>query len=158
MRLRARGEGGRSYQRLKYTIQLSCTSFLTKNCQTSDLILMILDATKRAEQRALLEGELEAVGIRLNRETPYELWCFLFSKDKCYTKGIFRNIYLKAKKAGGMKITFQAPPKNLDEKMLYNILRDYKMLNCEVLVRDENGKDFLCQNKVALLNLVSNCG
>ena len=38
-----------------------------------------------------------------------------------------------------MKITFQAPPKSLDEKMLYNILRDYKMLNCEVLVRDENG-------------------
>ena len=50
------------------------------------------------------------------------------------------NIYLKPKKAGGMKITFQSPPKNLDEKMLYNILRDYKMLNCEVLVRDENGK------------------
>ena len=50
------------------------------------------------------------------------------------------NIYLKAKKAGGMKITFQSPPKNLDEKMLYNILRDYKMLNCEVLVRDENGE------------------
>lgn len=51
-----------------------------------------------------------------------------------------RNIYLKAKKAGGVKITFQSPPKNLDEKILYNILRDYKMLNCEVLVRDENGK------------------
>lgn len=50
-----------------------------------------------------------------------------------------RNIYLKAKKAGGMKITFQTTPKHLDEKMLYNILRDYKMLNCEVLVRDENG-------------------
>ena len=50
------------------------------------------------------------------------------------------NIYLKAKKAGGMKITFQSPPKNLDEKMLYNILRDYKLLNCEVLVRDENGR------------------
>jgi ribosome-interacting GTPase 1 len=38
-----------------------------------------------------------------------------------------------------MKITFSSPPKNLDEKMLYNILKDYKMLNCEVLVRDENG-------------------
>lgn len=87
--------------------------------KTSDLILMILDATKRAEQRALLEGELEAVGIRLNREAP--------------------NIYLKAKAAGGMKITFASPPKNLDQKMLYNILKDYKMLNCEVLVRDENG-------------------
>jgi ribosome-interacting GTPase 1 len=32
---------------------------------------MVLDATKRAEQRALLEAELEAVGIRLNREPPW---------------------------------------------------------------------------------------
>jgi len=86
--------------------------------KTSDMICMILDATKRAEQRALLEAELEAVGIRLNRSPP--------------------NIYLKAKKAGGMKISFQATPKNLDEKMVYNILRDYKMLNCEVLVRDDD--------------------
>jgi hypothetical protein len=38
-----------------------------------------------------------------------------------------------------MKITFSSPPKYLDEKMVYNILRDYKLLNCEVLVRDENG-------------------
>ena len=98
---------------------------------------MILDATKRAEQRALLEAELEAVGIRLNRESPYvEFPYILETKSKLSTT---RNIYLKPKKAGGMKITFQAPPKNLDEKMLYNILRDYKMLNCEVLVRDENG-------------------
>ena len=37
-----------------------------------------------------------------------------------------------------MKISFAQPPKKVDEKMLYNILRDYKMLNCEVLVRDEN--------------------
>ncbi|KAI9653381.1 MAG: Ribosome-interacting GTPase 2 [Alyxoria varia] len=96
----------------------NCTSLTEGSDQTSDLILMILDATKKAEQRALLEGELETVGIRLNREPP--------------------NIYLKAKKAGGMKITFQSPPKSLDEKMIYNILRDYKLLNCEVLVRDEN--------------------
>ncbi|CAG8259643.1 unnamed protein product [Penicillium nalgiovense] len=86
--------------------------------KTSDLILMVLDATKRAEQRALLEAELDAVGIRLNKEPP--------------------NIYLKIKKAGGMKISFATPPKNLDEKMVYNVLRDYKILNCEVLVRDEN--------------------
>ncbi len=44
---------------------------MTDEAQTSDLILMILDATKRAEQRALIEAELEAVGIRLNREPPY---------------------------------------------------------------------------------------
>jgi ribosome-interacting GTPase 1 len=37
--------------------------------------MMILDATKKAEQRALLEAELEAVGIRLNREPPYDRLC-----------------------------------------------------------------------------------
>ena len=42
-----------------------------------------------------------------------------------------------------MKITFSTPPKNLDEKMIYNVLRDYKILNCEVLVRDENGMNLL---------------
>ncbi|KAI5803757.1 GTP binding protein Gtp1 [Geopyxis carbonaria] len=86
--------------------------------KTSDLIMMVLDATKKAEQRALLETELEAVGIRLNRSPP--------------------NIYLKVKKAGGMKIAFTSPPTQLDEKMIYNILRDYKILNAEVLVRDEH--------------------
>jgi ribosome-interacting GTPase 1 len=38
--------------------------------KTSDLIVMVLDATKRAEQRAILERELESVGIRLNRDAP----------------------------------------------------------------------------------------
>lgn len=38
--------------------------------QTSDLVMMILDATKKAEQRAQLEAELDAVGIRLNKEPP----------------------------------------------------------------------------------------
>ncbi|GAB7347834.1 hypothetical protein MBLNU459_g5369t2 [Dothideomycetes sp. NU459] len=104
--------------------------------KTSDMILMVLDATKRAEQRALLEAELEAVGIRLNRDPPsVESWS---NQNEANANNTFRNIYLKQKKAGGMKITFQNPPKNVDEKMLYNILRDYKMLNCEVLVRDEN--------------------
>lgn len=48
-----------------------------------------------------------------------------------------------------MKITFQNPPKNVDEKMLSSILRDYKMLNCEVLIRDDNSEQIaprLCFN------------
>lgn len=45
-----------------------------------------------------------------------------------------------------MKINFQVPPKHLDEKMVYNILKDYKMLNCEVLVRDENATVDDCKN------------
>lgn len=50
---------------------------------------------------------------------------------------------MKLKKTGGMKITFQTPPKNIDEKMISNILRDYKILNCEVLVRDEYGRFYV---------------
>jgi len=42
---------------------------------------MILDATKRAEQRALLEAELDAVGIRLNKEPPY-----VFDQPKIWVK------------------------------------------------------------------------
>jgi ribosome-interacting GTPase 1 len=40
--------------------------------KSSDLVLMVLDAGKEAEKnhRAILEAELEAVGLRLNQEPP----------------------------------------------------------------------------------------
>lgn len=86
--------------------------------KTADLVLMVLDATKGANQREILERELESVGIRLNKEKP--------------------NIYFKQKATGGVKLSFTSPPKNLDEKVVQGILRDYKIHNADVLVRDEN--------------------
>lgn len=41
-----------------------------KAAKTADLILIMLDATKSDEQRKLLEYELDAVGIRLNKSKP----------------------------------------------------------------------------------------
>jgi ribosome-interacting GTPase 1 len=38
--------------------------------KTADVILIMLDATKSDEQRRLLEHELDAVGIRLNKSKP----------------------------------------------------------------------------------------
>eukprot|EP00745_Piridium_sociabile_P020357 TRINITY_DN3133_c0_g1_i1.p2 TRINITY_DN3133_c0_g1~~TRINITY_DN3133_c0_g1_i1.p2 ORF type:complete len:165 (+),score=21.40 TRINITY_DN3133_c0_g1_i1:78-572(+) len=38
--------------------------------RSSDLILMVLDATKDESQKQKLERELETVGIRLNRDPP----------------------------------------------------------------------------------------
>lgn len=70
---RGRVEDGRSFLQRRFTPgpeEVKCSS-VAEHLQTSDLILMILDATKKAEQRALIEAELEAVGIRLNREAPY---------------------------------------------------------------------------------------
>ena len=38
--------------------------------RTADVVLMMLDASKGDVQQRLLEKELEAVGIRLNKKTP----------------------------------------------------------------------------------------
>lgn len=85
---------------------------------TADLILMVLDATKGHHQRESLENELEAVGIRLNKEKP--------------------NIYYKKKETGGIKVTFTSPPKNnLTEETIKLLLKDYRIHNADVLVRDE---------------------
>ena len=67
-------EEGRLSARLRYDCTTAEKRLRAYSVQTSDLILMILDATKKAEQRALLEAELEAVGIRLNREAPYVMF------------------------------------------------------------------------------------
>lgn len=85
---------------------------------TSDLILMVLDATKGADQRQILENELETMGIRLNKKRP--------------------DISLKVKNKGEVRITCMTPPKNLDEKMVAAILKDYKIHSADVLIRDEN--------------------
>lgn len=55
--------------------------------------------------RRLLEEELEAVGIRLNKERP--------------------NIYYKPKKAGGLKINSMVQLTKIDEKLVASILAEY---------------------------------
>lgn len=86
--------------------------------KTADLVMIILDATKGAEQRAILERELEAIGVRLNKEKP--------------------NIIVKEKKSGGIKMNSLSPPKYLEEKVCAAILKDYRIHNADIMVRDEN--------------------
>jgi len=43
---------------------------VVSTAKTADLILVMLDAVKSDEQRHLLEIELDAVGIRLNKQKP----------------------------------------------------------------------------------------
>ena len=80
--------------------------------RTADVVLMMLDATKGDVQRQLLEAELEAVGIRLNKRKP--------------------NIYFKLKKAGGLSFNATCPLTRIDEKLVQMILHEYKMFNAEV--------------------------
>ena len=78
---------------------------------------MILDATKKDIHKALLEAELEAVGIRLNCAKP--------------------SIYYKQKKAGGVKFTATCTLTKCDGKMVQRILQEYKIFNAEVLFRED---------------------
>ena len=89
--------------------------------RTADLILMILDATKKDIHKDLLTAELEAVGIRLNCHKP--------------------RIYYKPKKAGGVKFTATCKLTKFDEKMAQRILQEYKIFNAEVLFREDASED-----------------
>jgi len=89
--------------------------------KTADLILMMLDATKGDVQRGLLEAELEAVGIRLNKEPP--------------------NIYFRAKAGGGVSFNSTVPLTHVDSKLVVSILREYKIHNAEVLFKCDGTVD-----------------
>eukprot|EP00182_Erythrolobus_australicus_P007121 CAMPEP_0185832036 /NCGR_PEP_ID=MMETSP1353-20130828/1850_1 /TAXON_ID=1077150 /ORGANISM="Erythrolobus australicus, Strain CCMP3124" /LENGTH=378 /DNA_ID=CAMNT_0028530169 /DNA_START=151 /DNA_END=1287 /DNA_ORIENTATION=- len=85
--------------------------------RSADLVLIMLDATKAEVQKPLLEKELESVGIRLNKKPP--------------------DVYLKPKKAGGLAFTATVPLTHLNEKLAYGILHEYKIHNCDVVVRQD---------------------
>ena len=96
--------------------------------KSSDLVLIVLDAAKELEKnhRKILEDELEAVGLRLNKRPP--------------------SIYVKQHKTGGIKFSSMVPLTKLGddpERAVEAILREYKMHNSEVLFRDDCSLDEL---------------
>lgn len=91
--------------------------------RTADLVVMMLDATKGEVHRKLLEQELEAVGIRLNKLPP--------------------NIYFKEKKAGGLSFNSTCNLTKCDEKLVQMVLHEYKIFNAEVLFREDCSPDEL---------------
>ena len=96
--------------------------------KSADLVLMVLDAAKELEKnhRKILEDELEAVGLRLNKRPP--------------------SIYLKQHKTGGIKFSSMVPLTKLGDdpdKAVDAILREYKMHNCECLFREDCSVDDL---------------
>jgi small GTP-binding protein len=70
--------------------------------KTADLILIMLDATKSEEQRRLLEIELDAVGIRLNKRKP--------------------DVVFKRRTTGGITLNTTVKLTKTDEKTIRTIL------------------------------------
>eukprot|EP00118_Oscarella_pearsei_P026940 m.310586 g.310586 ORF g.310586 m.310586 type:complete len:365 (+) comp52844_c0_seq1:34-1128(+) len=100
--------------------------------RTADLVLMMLDASKGDVQKALLQKELESLGLRLNKPKP--------------------NIYFKVKKSGGVAFNVMCTVTHVDEKLVQMICHEYKIFHAEVLFRADCTADDLidviCGNRV----------
>jgi ribosome-interacting GTPase 1 len=91
--------------------------------RSADAILIVLDAGKEGlnRHREILEQELETVGIRLNQRPP----------DVTVTK---------RKSGGGIRFASTVPQTKLGpdpEKVVTQVLREYKVTSADVLARDE---------------------
>ncbi|KZV56096.1 Developmentally regulated G-protein 1 isoform 1 [Dorcoceras hygrometricum] len=91
--------------------------------KSSDIVLMVLDASKSEGHRQILTKELESVGLRLNKRPP--------------------QIYFKKKKTGGISFNSTLTLTHVDEKLCYQILHEYKIHNAEVLFREDATVDDL---------------
>jgi len=94
--------------------------------KSADLVLIVLDAAKERDShhKAILERELEAVGLRLNKKPP--------------------EIYFKIKKAGGVSFNTTSTLTKFGpepQKLVYQILHEYKIHNAEVLFREDVSVD-----------------
>ncbi|KAG7099579.1 hypothetical protein E1B28_001409 [Marasmius oreades] len=90
---------------------------VVSTAKTADLIVIMLDATKSEEQRRLLEVELDAVGIRLNKSKP--------------------DVVFKKKTTGGITFNTTVKLTRTDEKTIRTILAGYKLHNCDVMIRED---------------------
>ena len=85
--------------------------------------MMVLDAQKGEEQKAKITKELEVVGIRLNKEKP--------------------QISIKIMKTGGILFNAAFKLTKIDEKMVKNIMAEYKLHNAHVIFRGDYDVDDL---------------
>ena len=85
--------------------------------------MMVLDAQKGEEQKAKITKELESVGIRLNKEKPL--------------------IHIKPMKTGGVIFNSATKLTKIDEKMVKNIMAEYKLHNSHVTFRGDYDVDEL---------------
>ncbi|GFZ11718.1 P-loop containing nucleoside triphosphate hydrolases superfamily protein [Actinidia rufa] len=83
--------------------------------KSSDIVLMVLDASKSEGHRQILTKELEAVGLRLNKRPPQRY----ISKRRKLEVSLFNSTI---------------PLTHVDEKLCYQILHEYKIHNAEPLI------------------------
>eukprot|EP00924_Labyrinthula_sp_SR-Ha-C_P003878 maker-scaffold_3-snap-gene-7.40-mRNA-1 protein AED:0.24 eAED:0.24 QI:146/1/1/1/0.75/0.6/5/501/371 len=88
--------------------------------RTCNTILIVLDSQKPLTHKQLIEKELEGFNIRLNKQKP--------------------NLTFRKKDKGGVTFNINVPKDvkitHLDEETVVSILKEYKIHNAEVTLRD----------------------
>lgn len=83
--------------------------------RTCSLIYIVLDVLKPLQHKRLIEKELEGFGIRLNKTPP--------------------QIHLRKKDKGGLSLSFAVPQSELDIEIVKSVISEYKMHNCDILLK-----------------------
>ncbi|KAH9943338.1 developmentally regulated GTP binding protein 1 [Epithele typhae] len=83
--------------------------------RTCHLIFIVLDVLKPLGDKAIIEGELEGFGIRLNKKPPA--------------------ITVRKKDKGGIAITNTVPLTNIDHDEIKAVLSEYRINNVDVAIR-----------------------
>jgi len=83
----------------------------------------MLEPTKGVEQKKSIEIELDAMGIRINRDPP--------------------NMTIRDCKGGGVKLNSTVKLTHLDEKLCQTICQEYKRFNLEIICREDCTADDL---------------
>ncbi|KAG6335533.1 hypothetical protein ID866_3563 [Astraeus odoratus] len=86
--------------------------------RTCNLIFIVLDVLKPLGDKKIIEGELEAFGIRLNKKPPA--------------------ISVRKKDKGGIAVTNTVPLTNIDQDEIKAVLSEYKLSNADVTIREPN--------------------
>ncbi|KAI9574560.1 P-loop containing nucleoside triphosphate hydrolase protein [Boletus coccyginus] len=86
--------------------------------RTCNLIFIVLDVLKPLGDKKVIEGELEAFGIRLNKKPPA--------------------IIVRKKDKGGIAITNTVPLTNIDHDEIKAVCSEYKLSNADVTIREPN--------------------
>jgi uncharacterized protein len=81
--------------------------------RNADLVLMVIDGTHPEHYKAILK-EIREVGIRINKYKP--------------------EVFIKKKSKGGIQIG-KTVPLEVDDETLRKVLREFKLVNAEVLIR-----------------------
>lgn len=91
--------------------------------KVSDLLLVVLEPLKGVEQRIKIMQELYAIGIRANKQPP--------------------NISIVKKMAGGINMSSSVQLTMIDEKLVKVILMEYRIMNADVIIREDCNVDEL---------------